>query len=272
MIINADALQVYNDWQILTARPDESETSVCPHRLYGHIEIGANYSTGSWIKDVNTALQEADTKGLRPIILGGTGLYFQTLTNGIAEIPDISIETRNRATQLETERGKDFFRDELQKIDPISLSRIDAQNPVRTRRAWEVFIETGIGISKWQDNTPAPLLALNDTIPLVLNSDVDWLNDRIERRFDMMVDLGALKECKTILDAGNWMPNHPSCKAIGAKEIIAHIQGYMDLEDAIKQSKTQTRQYAKRQRTWFRSKMKTWHSVQIDDPRTVADI
>lgn len=272
VVINADALQVYADWNILTARPSSAEVSICPHRLYGHIPIGAPYSTGAWIKEVATELDHAKQNNLRPIILGGTGLNFQSLTNGIAEIPPISDHVKSQADVLETENGKSIFATELAQIDPTSLGRMDANNPMRTRRAWEVFKQTNRGISDWQDNTPAPLVALHDAIPLVLQCDVDWLNNRIERRFDMMVDMGALDECKHILDAGKWMPNHPSCKAIGAREIIAHLQGDMDLDDAITQSKIQTRQYAKRQRTWFRSKMKNWHSVQIDDPNTVADI
>ena len=162
-------------------------------------------------------------------------------------------------------RNQQFFSAFLLFPNLSGVRRLDAQNPMRTRRAWQVLTQTGIGISVWQDNTPAPTLALDDCIPLVLNCDVDWLNERIDHRFDLMIGMGALDECQNILNAGKWMPDHPSCKAIGARELIAHIGGEMALDDAIEAAKTQTRQYAKRQRTWFRSKMKSW--MQIDMPQ-----
>ena len=264
VIINADALQVYKQWKILTARPNSFEISQCPHSLYGHIDIGTPYSSGHWLKDIRKALVKAKEQGLRPIIIGGTGLYFQILTQGIAEIPDISIEIKDQAEQMQTEKGKHVFRKQLEILDSKILNRIDLQNPVRTRRAWEVLIQTGKSLAIWQDETPTPLLAVNNCIPVKLDCDTEWLNKRIEKRFDIMIGLGALEECHEVLLSGLWDENHPSCKAIGAKELVGHIKQKNTLEIAINKSKIQTRQYAKRQRTWFRSKMLQWNSIEID--------
>jgi len=269
VIINADALQIYRQWQVLTARPDESETIQCPHWMYGHIDIGAPYSSGHWVAEVKQRLNDAQDQGLRPIILGGTGLYFQMLTNGIADIPEIPEAVKRQADEIEISAGRHEFARLMAEIDPKTLSGIDAQNPMRVRRAWEVITATGKGLSEWQAETPPPLLSLADCTAIKLVSDTEWLNERIGRRFDMMIDAGALDECQSVLDAGLWDENHPSCRAIGARELIGHLQNGDNLDQAVEEAKMQTRRYAKRQRTWFRSKMGDWHSLQIDDPSGV---
>jgi tRNA dimethylallyltransferase len=263
VVINADALQVYRQWQILTARPDETEQSQCPHWMYGHVNIGAPYSAGHWLNDIRECLDQARNDGLRPIILGGTGLYFQVLTQGIADIPEIPQNIKDKADQIEATDGKQTFRHLLESTDEKTSARIDMQNPMRTRRAWEVLTATGKGMADWQDETPPPLLSPDDCIGVNLISDKSWLNDRIDRRFDMMIDMGALDECQAVFDAGLWDENHPSCRAIGAKELLGHLTNGDDLEQAIEASKIQTRQYAKRQRTWFRSKMRNWHQLEL---------
>ena len=264
LIINADSLQIYKQWKILTARPDDSEINKCPHTLYGHINIGDKYSAGHWLKEIKKELSKSKKEGLRPIIIGGTGLYFQLLLNGIAEIPDISNEIRLEADQLEQTKGKAIFAKELIQIDKRILDRIDLKNPVRTRRAWEVISETGKSLADWQDATPAPLLSLDKCIPINLVSNTNWLNNRIDKRFNIMMERGALKECENILKLGLWDEHHPSCKAIGAKELISHLQNGDNLKDAISLAIIQTRQYAKRQRTWFRSKMSQWHKIDVE--------
>ena len=263
VVINADALQVYRQWQILTARPDQSEQAQCPHWMYGHIDIGTPYSAGHWLADIRKCLEQAKDQGLRPIILGGTGLYFQLLTQGIASIPEIPQEIKTKADDIERTDGRQAFADLLVSSDPKTSERIDMQNPMRTRRAWEVLMATNKGMADWQDETPPPLLAMDDCIGINLISDKSWLNSRIEKRFDMMIDMGALDECQRVLDAGIWDENHPSCRAIGARELIGHLTNDDDLDRAIIDSKTQTRQYAKRQRTWFRSKMRDWHQLEL---------
>ncbi|PIB24647.1 tRNA (adenosine(37)-N6)-dimethylallyltransferase MiaA [Amylibacter kogurei] len=263
-IINADALQVYADWQILTARPIGDELAACPHFMYGHVGLAQDYSVGHWLREVSDQIAHARSNGLRPIILGGTGLYFMALTMGLTNIPDIPAEIRTEANALGAKYGLGIFADQLREGDPLTYSKIDILNPARTQRAWEVLRATGKGLAQWQDETPPPLLPLDQTVPLNLVSDKEWLNDRIDRRFDMMVDMGALDECRAVMNNG-WDETLPSCQAIGAKELIAHINGDMDLDAAIELAKVQTRQYAKRQRTWFRSKMKNWQQVRRVD-------
>ena len=265
VIINADALQIYKQWKILSARPDDIEITKCPHSLYGHINIGNKYSSGHWLKDVKLELNKAHDDGLRPILLGGTGLYFQLLLNGIADVPVISDKVKSEADKIEQSEGKQEFSKILQDLDKKIIKRIDIKNPVRTRRAWEVITETGKSLADWQDETPAPIINFDDCIPLNLICDTVWLNNRIDKRFEIMIKNGAIEECKKVLELGLWEENHPSCKAIGAKELISHIVNGDDIKIAIQEAKTQTRQYAKRQRTWFRSKMKKWLKIEASE-------
>ncbi len=250
VIINADAIQVFDNWRVLTARPPEEDEAIAPHLLYGHVPYDADYSVGHWLRDVAPLL----TSGPRPIIVGGTGLYFTALTQGLAEIPATPPALREEANARVTEEG---FEALLAELDAKTAARIDRQNPVRVQRAWEVLTATGTPLADWQDNTPPPLLPLSDTLPIVFDVPKDWLNARIARRFNLMLEQGALEEAEANL--ATYDPTHLSAKAIGAPELIANLRGEIDLETAREQATIATRQFAKRQRTWFRSKMKTWH-------------
>lgn len=263
VVINADALQVYSDWRILTARPSTEEESQAPHRLYGHVGLRQSYSTGHWLAEVKAVLAELKVQNMRPIILGGTGLYFQALTKGLTDVPAIDADTKAEAAKLLETSGREVFAELVAKSDPETATKIDMQNPARTQRAWEVINSTGIGLSEWQARTPPPMVPEKEAHCIRLDCDVDWLNDRIERRFDQMIEGGALEECQNVMHDG-WDETLPSCQAIGAKELIAHVKGELRLSDAILAGKTQSKQYAKRQRTWLRSKMTGWHSF---DPR-----
>ncbi|WP_412554436.1 tRNA (adenosine(37)-N6)-dimethylallyltransferase MiaA [Shimia sp. MIT1388] len=250
VIINADAIQVFDNWRVLTARPPEEDEAAATHLLYGHIPYDADYSVGHWLRDVAPLLKD----GPRPIIVGGTGLYFTALTQGLAEIPATPPTLREEANARVAKEG---FEALLAELDDKTAARIDRQNPMRVQRAWEVLTSTGTPLADWQDNTPPPLLPLSDTLPIVFDVPKDWLNERIARRFDLMLEQGALEEAEANL--ATYDPTHLSAKAIGAPELIAHLRGEMDLETAREQATIATRQFAKRQRTWFRSKMKTWH-------------
>lgn len=250
VIINADAIQVFNNWRVLTARPPEEDEAAAPHLLYGHIPHDADYSVGHWLREVAPLLNDS----LRPIIVGGTGLYFTALTQGLAEIPATPPALREEANDRVAKEG---FEALLAELDPKTAARIDCQNPMRVQRAWEVLSATGTPLADWQDNTPPPLLPLSDTLPILFDVPKEWLNERIARRFDLMIEQGALQEAKANLVT--YDPTHLSAKAIGAPELIAHLRGEIDLETACEQATIATRQFAKRQRTWFRSKMKTWY-------------
>lgn len=250
VIVNADALQVFDGWRILTARPDDADLAMATHALYGHVPFDGDYSVGHWLRDVTPYLT-----GPRPVIVGGTGLNFNALTQGLAEIPATPEELRQHANILTIQHL-------LSELDPETTARIDTRNRMRVQRAWEVLQNTGRSLAEWQDETPPPLLPPENAIRINLTSDTDWLNDRITRRFDQMLDQGALDEAKAMLP--HWDPNHLSSKAIGAPELIAYLQGQTTLDDAREAAIIASRQYAKRQRTWFRSRHKDWHQLPID--------
>ncbi|SFR40199.1 tRNA dimethylallyltransferase [Yoonia tamlensis] len=251
VIVNADALQVFAGWRIITARPDDADLAAAEHALYGHIPFDADYSVGHWLRDVTPYLHGDQ----RPIIIGGTGLNFAALTQGLADIPATPNTLRSLGNTLS-------LQDLLSQLDAKTTARIDIQNRMRVQRAWEVLKSTGRPLADWQDATPPPLLPCDQAICLNLNATPDWLNDRITRRFDQMLDIGALDEARAMLPS--WDPAHASSKAIGAPELIAHLRGELTLAQTRDAVITGSRQYAKRQRTWFRSRHKHWHQLQID--------
>ncbi|WP_353888477.1 tRNA (adenosine(37)-N6)-dimethylallyltransferase MiaA [uncultured Roseovarius sp.] len=252
VIVNADAIQVFDNWRILTARPSPEDEAQAPHALYGHVPGDADYSVGHWLRDVAPLLQG----GARPIIVGGTGLYFSALTEGLADIPATPETVRTDANERMAQDGIEAL---LAEIDAATRARIDTRNPMRVQRAWEVLQTTGRGLADWQDDTPPPLLPLPECTALVVEADKDWLNARIARRFDRMLDQGALEEARANLPG--WTPSLLSAKAIGAPELIAHLRGEMTLDQASEAATIATRQFAKRQRTWFRSRMRAWQTI-----------
>ena len=251
VIINADAMQVYAGWRVLTARPTPREEAMFPHALYGHVPFGVAYSVGDWLRAVRPLLYGNP----RPIIVGGTGLYFRALTEGLANIPPIPAHIRAAATAHD---HKVLLAD-LMREDPATLARIDPQNPARMRRAWEVLRTTGRPLSVWQAETMPPDLPLAHAQALVVNADRDWLNTRIAQRFDHMLTHGALDEVRANLP--HWPTMGGAAKAIGAAELRAHLQGDLTIDHAREAAITATRQFAKRQRTWFRTRMGKWAAV-----------
>jgi len=254
-IVNADALQVFEEWRILTARPSPSDEARVPHRLYGQVPRGAVYSVGQWLRDVAPLLA-----GPRPIVVGGTGLYFAALTGGLADIPDVPATVSEAASARLAEAGLAAMAADL---DAESRARIDTANPRRVQRAWEVLTATGRGIAAWQDETGPPLLPVESATALLLEAPRDWLNPRIEARFDAMLDAGLLDEARA--NRPGWHPALPSAKAIGAPEVMAHLDGALDLAGLRNKVAIQTRQYAKRQRSWFRARMSGWRRIDPGD-------
>lgn len=253
-IINADSMQVYAGWRILTARPSPEDETRAPHHLYGHVAQDADYSVGHWLRDI-TPLLEA---GPRPIIVGGTGLYFTALTEGLAEIPPTPPSVRAKADALRLGGKLDEM---IEALDSATHARVDLQNPMRVQRAWEVQRATSRGLADWQDATAPPLLPLADCHALLLDADRDWLNARIARRFDSMLAAGALDEVRANMTA--MQTGRLSAKAIGAPELAAHLRGEMSLSEATEAAAIATRQFAKRQRTWFRARMKNWQQIAL---------
>ncbi len=268
VIINTDALQVYDKWRILSARPSIADEDSVPHQLYGHVAMDRHYSVGGWISDIKKSLQDTD---LLPIFTGGTGLYFGALINGLADIPAIPTVIRNKGNKIRDTIGKDWFAEILSKNDPGTFQAIDQLNPARLQRAWEVLETTGKGLQYWKSTTPPPLISLEDTLPILLNWPVNHLNDRINSRFDQMMDMGAVDEIRAVKN-GYWHPALPSSRALGAAEILEAIDGNISMEDAVNKAKILTRQFAKRQRTWFRSKMSDWQQIEMNDSTSSEEI
>ncbi|WP_299675005.1 tRNA (adenosine(37)-N6)-dimethylallyltransferase MiaA [uncultured Roseobacter sp.] len=247
VIVNADASQVYDCWRVVTARPDAAELARAPHHLYGHIAATTPYSTGHWLREVTPLLL-----GARPIIVGGTGLYFTALTQGLADIPATPPEIRAQADALSREAM-------LAQLDSATRTQIDTANRARVQRAWEVQAATGRSLTQWQADTPPPALPEDQAHRLVFDVPKDWLLDRIARRFDRMLAQGALDEARAVLP--HYDPSLPAHRAIGAPELLAHLKGEITLEQARERAVIATRQFAKRQRTWFRSKMSRWQPI-----------
>jgi tRNA dimethylallyltransferase len=250
IVVNADALQVYSGWRVLTARPSPEEVASVPHALFGHVGMEEPYSVGHWLREVAPLLSGP----LRPVIVGGTGLYLSALTEGLADIPATPIEVRAEADALSLDEM-------LAGLDLGTASGLDRRNRARVQRAWEVLRATGRGLAEWQADTPAPLLPLEWAHALVLRPEVPWLNSRIAARFDSMLAEGALDEVRDLLP--RWREGTPAFRALGAEELRAHLGGRMTLAEARESAVAASRGYAKRQRTWFRNRMGNWHALPL---------
>lgn len=251
-IVNADALQVFDGWRLLTARPSAEDEQEVRHSLYGHVSYKSPYSVGHWLRDVAPFLTERPA----PVLVGGTGLYFSALTEGLADIPATLPDIRQRADDLLANQGIAVL---ITDLDDETRRRIDLKNPVRVQRAWEVQTQTGRGIASWQDQTGPPLLPPDRAALLHVSAEKSWLNSRIDARFERMLADGALDEARRM--AQDWDAARLSSRAIGAAQLVAVVRGDMSESAAVAAAKIATHQYAKRQRTWFRRRMQHWHLI-----------
>ena len=256
VIINADAMQVYEGWKILTARPTKQDQRNVSHLLYGHVDNKEAYSVGDWLRQVTPLLDGNH----RPIIVVGTGLYFRALTEGLANIPKIPEEYKKKSSEL-IQNGK--MLDMVADFDEATRSKIDLQNPVRVARAWEVLQATGKSIVSWQADTPPPILNINKCDAILMHSSTHWLNERIKIRFEAMLDNGVLEEITE--NSQSWDPKLQSSQAIGATQLIEYNLGRISIEKATELAVIASRQYAKRQKTWFRKRMENWRTIIAED-------
>ena len=256
-VINADSMQVYRELQVLTARPGRSEEASVPHRLYGIVSVAEAYSVGRWLDDAARAIGEAREEGRLPILVGGTGLYFKALTEGLAPVPDIPEEVR-AYWRVEAERlGRDALRAVLAARDPAMAARLDRADPQRIVRALEVFDATGVSLAEWQGGNTAPVLGSTGVLRLIIAPEREPLYAAIDARFDTMLERGAMEEGHRLMSL-NLDLGLPAMRAHGVRELGAYLAGAVSLEEAVAKSKTETRRYAKRQMTWARRYMTDW--------------
>ena len=259
MVINADAMQVYGVLRLVTARPTESEMGGVPHRLYGNVWPAERHSTGAWLAEAAATIAEA---GDRPLIFaGGTGLYFDALHQGFAQVPAIPDEVvaavAREVMGLDAAGRGRLLADR----DPAMAARLRAPDPQRVTRALAVLAATGRSLASFQDGAQRGLLDEFEIERIVLNPDRDILRRRIAARFVHMLEQGATDEVAALLALG-LSPSLPAMKAIGVREIAAWRAGELSREGAIDRAIIATRQYAKRQRTWFRGHMSDWRWVE----------
>jgi tRNA dimethylallyltransferase len=253
-IVNADSMQVYSILDVLTARPRPEELRRAPHALYGHVHPSTAYSTGAWLRDV-MALVDGDALAAGPpIFVGGTGLYFRALVEGISEMPDIPQSVRERWRYELADKGAVKLHGILMREDSEAAMMLRPTDGQRIVRALEVLQASGRSILKWQAEKGKPLIDRDSAKFLVIDPDRAELITRIDARFDRMIGNGALEEVKA-LTALNLDPKLPAMKAIGVRELQAAIAGEMTFDEAIVHAKIATRQYAKRQATWFRHQL-----------------
>ena len=267
-VINTDSMQVYRELRILSARPDASEEAQAPHYLYGFVSAFEPFSVGQWLEAAQAALADARAKGLLPIVTGGTGLYFAALLNGLSPIPDIHASIRVEARQRLAALGNERFHAELAARDPAMGARLNSGDSQRLVRAWEVLEATGQSLAEWQMLKGTPVLT-GDLARFVLKPNRDWLVARIARRFQTMIDRGALDEVRAL---GTLSPDLPAARALGVPPLMAHLEGRLSLEQAVDQAVAETRRYAKRQMTWFRHQMPDWTVIERSDPLEMASL
>ncbi|WP_297327816.1 tRNA (adenosine(37)-N6)-dimethylallyltransferase MiaA [uncultured Bartonella sp.] len=250
-IVNADSMQVYSLLRIITARPDDEEMAGISHYLYGYVSPAEYYSIGKWLDDVALLLRESDA----PLIfVGGTGLYFKALTEGLAEIPDVPQIIKDKWRLKLKEEGASALHKELEQIDPLFATRLSSRDGQRTIRALEVYEATGKLLSYWQSQKTKPLLDGSTVEKLLLLPERALVYRHIEERFDKMVANGALDEVRNLAKL-DLSPSMPAMKAIGVPEFLRVLQGKESIETAIVEAKAGTRRYAKRQMTWFRHQL-----------------
>ncbi len=260
VIINADSMQVYRELRILSARPTPEEEKRVPHKLYGFVPASEAYSAGRFVRDAAAAIAAARSEGRRPIIVGGTGLYFKALLEGLSPIPPIDDAIRDHWRVEAARRGAAALHRELAQRDATMAARLAPADTQRVVRALEVLEQTGRSLAEWQMDRSPPVLDEAETVELLLNLDRSELHARADARFERMMAEGALEEAKALAGLGI-DPSLPAMRAIGVRPLIAAVERKCSLEEAVGAAKLETRHYVKRQETWFKRQMISWRHV-----------
>lgn len=271
-IINADSMQVYEGLHLITARPSDDEVAQAPHHLFGTVDPATRFSVGEWTAAALPLIEQIRDRGRTPIIVGGTGLYYLALTKGLAPVPEIDAASRERAERLIAEQGLDGLRQLAETFDPEATARIKPADRQRLQRIVEVGYATGEALSSFHKDTH-PLLPAGSWQGVVIQPDREALYARIDQRFDLMLDAGAIEEVEAFM-ARDLDPDLPAMKALGVPPLMAFLRGEMSREEAVDLSKRDSRRYAKRQLTWFRNQHADWDRIrdlEADAACTVLD-
>ncbi len=264
-VINCDSMQVYAELRVLSARPTAAEEARAPHLLYGHVPARERYSAGRYQDDAARALAEAQAANCLPIFVGGTGLYFSALLEGLSPIPPVPNEVRAHVRERFEEEGTEAIFADLASRDPETASRLKLSDTQRILRALDVLEATGRPLSAWQQSAGKPVLGGLKLVRYVLAPPRELLYQRIDSRFAAMVEAGALDEARALVGIDRALP---AAKALGLPQLQRHLAGRMTLDAAIAEAQRETRNYAKRQLTWFRQRMRDWRWIQDSDARS----
>ena len=268
-IINADSMQVYRDLRIITARPAPDEEQRVPHLLYGHVDAAENFSVGRWCTEVTAALAETRRAGRVAIVVGGTGLYFTALTRGLAAVPAIPADIRKDVRARLAGEGVAALHADLERFDPAAAARLRPGDRARITRALEVVLATGRSLFDWHGENEPAVLDAAFSAKVFLIPDREVLLRRIDARFEAMIAAGALEEVRTLAARG-LDPALPAMKAHGVPWLARHLRGEIDLAEAIEGGKRDTRQYTKRQATWFRNQLPDF--VWVEPQKAIAAV
>jgi tRNA dimethylallyltransferase len=261
VVVNADSMQVYDTLNILTARPQPEDMGGIDHRLYGHVSAGAAYSTGDWQREATGLVAEFRARGKLPVFVGGTGLYFRALTGGLADMPVIPDDIRERVRGRLAAEGAEALHRDLAERDPQTAARLKPGDGQRILRALEVLETTGKSISAFQAAAGPAVIDPERAEKFIVLPDRTVLATRINRRFGTMLKSGAVEEVKALL-ALDLSPAMPVMKAIGVPQIAAMLAGELSEAEVIERGAAATRQYAKRQMTWFRNQLDdSWQRI-----------
>ncbi|PDS74892.1 tRNA (adenosine(37)-N6)-dimethylallyltransferase MiaA [Rhizobium sp. L43] len=262
-VVNADSMQVYDTLRVLTARPSEEEMQGVPHHLYGHVPAGTAYSTGAWLRDVSALLPMLRAAGRLPVFVGGTGLYFKALTGGLSDMPEIPEALREELRRRLLKEGPEEFYAELAEADPAMAASLNRQDGQRIVRALEVVKATGRSIADFQGRSGPMVIDAAEARKIVVLPDRAVLHQRINGRFEKMLQQGAEDEVRALLALA--LPAEaPVMKAIGVSQIAAMLKGEMERDEVLEKGAAATRQYAKRQMTWFRNQMDdSWERLTV---------
>jgi tRNA dimethylallyltransferase len=267
-IVNADSMQVYRDLRVLTARPSEEDEARVPHRLYGHVPAREAYSAGRYALEARRAIEAVQAEGRIVVIVGGTGLYFKALTEGLSPIPAIPDEIRIRWRMKADEVGAAELHKELAARDAAMAARLRPTDPQRIVRALEVLEATGRSLALWQCEPGIPIVSEAEALRIVIDADREEIHRRCDQRFLSMIEEGAIEEVRLLLKQ-NLSEDLPVMRALGVRPLRQLVSGILSRDEAIAAAQAETRQYVKRQQTWLKGNMSAWKGVTLKEMQRI---